>query len=159
MKTEVGSRESRNLEWWYIRSCAAILLLTGIIKIFSVTSPTAGMSHVDPVFGIRYQLLMAVLGLLELITVPILLYAMKMRRALEFVLFLGAAFSLYHLVWWITGSPGLCPCLGNLFKMSKWMQDQQNVLVASLICYFLFGAGFLRFRPIKSSTQVYAPLV
>ena len=120
-----------------------MLVLTGVFKLHSVAEHGPAMVQLDAIFQIRNGVLMATLGFLEIAVGVTILCSPRSPWSLATLIWLGSSFVLYHVIRWIVGAPGLCPCLGRLVRVSPWLDRQQGVIVWAIVLYMLSGALLL----------------
>ena len=129
---------------------ASILLLTGIIKLVSVFGSAGILKVQDPVFGVRFIVLMPLVGTLEIVIGVAVLLSRSSTVAAALILWLGSEFIAYR-YFSAKLSPGTyCPCLGSLGEYLGLSQASATHLTL-VICVTLIVLGLLA---ITSSVYV-----
>ena len=106
---------SKNL---FCFSAGAILVITGVAKIWNAFGHAKVLLVADPLMGLKFGHLMNVAGALELVIASVCFFSKSVQLAVCLVAWLTTSFLFYRLGLWLIGWHKLCPCLGNLTDAS-----------------------------------------
>lgn len=120
-------------------SAAAILAITGLVKLRGVSGPSRVFAAVDPVTGLSFGRLLLAVGLVELAIAGVCLFGRSREMALWLVAWLATSFLAYRLGLWWMGGGATCPCLGDTsaLHISPWLADN---IAKVLLAYLLIGS-------------------
>jgi hypothetical protein len=146
MTVNVAHRDvvHRNLTTWFVRSAAAVLALTALVKLVAATGEGRILAQPDPLLTIFSNRQMMVLAaLLEAFVVGLILWERDRLRQVALVAWIGTGFLMYRAGLWWVGYEGACSCLGNVTRtigLSPAMEDLGVKVLRS-------GCGGPRCRP------------
>ena len=121
---------------------ASILLMTGLIKIAAIFGSAGLLRMEDPVFGVRFGILMPLVGITEIAIGVTVLLCRHMAIAAGLVVWLGAEFIAYRFFASELRPGSYCPCLGSLGEFLGLNQAGATWL-ALVICVTLIVLGLL----------------
>jgi len=126
----------------FTRCAGVIFVLTGIAKLLALLSGATIFLANDPIFGIQFRILLAIVGILELIVGAMCL--LSRMQPLSIIAWLSTMFAFYRLGLYLTGWKGPCGCLGNfndIFHVSPILVD--NIMKTLLGILFVGSYFFL----------------
>ncbi|MEY4692338.1 MAG: hypothetical protein RIT19_2663 [Verrucomicrobiota bacterium] len=141
----VSEREpsSARQETWFLRSAAALLLLTALAKGFSAFGSNSILEKPDPVFWVlKNRELLILVAAVELAVAALLVSGMPLKIRRGGLLWLCANFLLYRAGLWVTGSPPACKCLGELAGRIGLSDAQASWVMLGILGYLLGGCLF-----------------
>jgi len=135
---------------WFLLSAAAILALTGVAKIWSSLGDAKVLWEIDPILGLRFGLLMRIVGVVELV-VAFACIRLPAAVANLLVAWLSASFLVYRLslLWVDWRRP--CPCLGALTDALHIPQEIADVFLKIVLAYLLIGSCGLLLKRAKQN--------
>jgi hypothetical protein len=154
MRIQITSNKST--EWYFLTVCI-ILVYTASLKLMSVAENNESMLLSDPLFHIGNRCVLVFVAILEVsIGVYALLGRETWKRALR-LLWLNANF--LHYRWGISivapGEP--CRCLGTVSIWLPWRPKNLDILLASIIIYFIVGTTLILLSAFLNA-QRYDPI-
>ncbi len=124
----------------FIFSAQSILVVTGAAKVFSATGDASILNIPDPVFGLKYAVLMFVVGLTEILA-SISLFVIKPLWIRYSVIFcFGFGFFLYNLSLSINRLDQWCPCLGTLTDRLRLNPTLIHRALGAVVLYLILGS-------------------
>lgn len=127
-----------------LSTAATILIITGLIKVFSSLG-SAGMLQVrDPVFGIQFGFLMPLVGVTEMAIGTAVLLCRNGMVASVLILWISIEFVAYRFFSAELRPGSYCPCLGSLGEYMGLSQAQATH-AALVICIILLILGLVAF--------------
>lgn len=141
---------------WTLRSCGAILILTGLAKIVSSQGSVPILAAADSIFALPYSTLMLSVGILEIL-VAVVCFSRRigLSKRVLVLCWITAAFFFYRTGLWWLGSKAPCMCLGSLAD-SLHISAHTTTILADISFGILFIgsalASFLCLRE-KATTQ------
>lgn len=130
----------------FLRVCAAILGVTGLLKLVSLFGHARILTTPDPLLGIQTRFVLLVLGLVEVFLAVVLYRQRNIRQALWLAVWAGFNFVMYRVFLTLSGGDVPCPCLGTVFG---WMKLNSAVVEGSLLtvsCFMFLGGCMLLWR-------------
>lgn len=128
---------------------AAILIVTGLLKLAGIWNDIPLWDTVDPVFLISRRWVYAGAGIFELFT-AVLILVTRDRVAVCIILFAPVlAFLLYRFGMHLVGSRDPCPCLGSIASWSEWLGEHASA-ISNILLYVLIICAVL--APLKFLT-------
>jgi hypothetical protein len=125
----------------FFASSALLLLLTGLAKLYSVFGRAKMLQVIDPLLMVRYQHLLLLVGLLEIILVGVLCSRYPTRVKLLGLFWLSANFMLYRITNWLFGIPmASCPCQGSLTDQLHLDRVVVNQILMGMVLYLFAGS-------------------
>lgn len=121
---------------------ATILILTGMVKVVSAFSSVDILKVQDPVFGVRFGVLMPLVGVVEVGIGLVVLFTRNLAVAGGLVMWLGAEFTAYRAFASQLRPGSYCPCLGSLGEFLGLNQSGATWL-ALVMCVTLVALGLL----------------
>jgi hypothetical protein len=127
----------------FLRSAAALLLLTALAKGFSALGSNTILEKPDPVFWfLRNRELLVLVGLVEMAMAGLLISRIPLKVRRGALLWLCANFVLYRAGLWMTGAPPACKCLGDVAGRLGLSDAQASWIMLGILGYLLGGAVF-----------------
>lgn len=114
-------------------------------KMWSAFGTSKVLAVADPIFGMRFQTLMLVVGLVEVVVASMCLLSRNMRTSLLLVAWLATSFLLYRLGSWWIGWEMPCGCLGNLADAIHISPETADNFIKAVLAYLLVGSYGLLF--------------
>lgn len=139
---------------WFLRSAGALLLVTGIAKLFSGFGTAKILSLSDPIIGMSFGKLLPAVGVLEvLVAIACFSNRLSPRIKLWLVAWMATNFLVYRIGLWNLGWHRPCGCMGSLsgaLHLSDYAADNilKNVLSLLLLGSYtlLFACGRSKFH-------------
>ena len=132
---------------WFSSIAGAILLTTGVAKLWSAVGDSKFLAVVDPIIGLTFGHLMLAVGLVEFVVALVCLFSKRQTLALGLVAWISTNFVVYRLgLWWI-GWKKPCSCLGNLTDALHISPQLADNIMKIVLAYLLIGSyGLLLYR-------------
>jgi hypothetical protein len=127
---------------FFLSTAAAILIITGLIKVLSLFGSAGMLAVRDPVFGISFGILMPLVGLTEIAVGTLVLFCRNGLVASGLILWISIEFVAYRFFSAELRPGSYCPCLGSLGEFLGLSQAQATH-AALLICIILLILGLL----------------
>jgi hypothetical protein len=125
----------------FVCSAAAILIVTGMAKIFSALPYSKVMMIEDPIFHLQFRVLLLEVGIVEVL-VALFCLTRRPSQSILLIAFLSYNFVLYRVgLWWIDF--GICPCMGTLTQSLGIPSRIADALMKSLAGYLFIGSTIL----------------
>jgi hypothetical protein len=138
--TELRERTCGSFPKWFALSVGAILAITGIAKIWSGLGDSKFLAVIDPIIGIKFRLLMLVVGVAEIVIALICFFSKRQTLALGLVAWMSTNFVVYRLgLWWMDWKKP-CSCLGNLTDALHISPQVADNIMKVLLAYMLIGS-------------------
>lgn len=147
----VGTNACSKLRW-FEWSAGTILGLVGMAKILSVLSDSKALLQVDPIIGVKFSVLLAIVGTVELVIAALCLVCRSQRLVIASVAWISTIFILYRFGLWLLDWRQPCQCLGTLTKglhISPLFADNFMKLV---LAYLFIGSCGLLIRQSQQCT-------
>lgn len=126
----------------YIKSVAAILIVTATLKIITLAEGGRKLGVADPlIFFFSNRVLIWFAMMIELIVAFNLLFLSDLRRRLLLILWLSCIFLVYHLGLLVTGYKFSCYCAGTPFSWEVVFPFNGKVIIQFLLAYMLTGSS------------------
>jgi hypothetical protein len=128
----------------FIVSVAALLMLTGLLKLVTVVQRSAYLDLADPLFeftgvlSVRSTLLLA--GMMEVVVAVFLLGQRQPFVRLAAIAWMSTLFVLYRVGLWAIGFHGPCRCLGGAADWLGIGPEYVNTLSLVTLAYFTAGS-------------------
>src|SRR4051812_28292912 len=100
-------------EWFFVKSSAILLAITGMAKLISVMGHTLALSSSEPITGFSYRTVFGVAGLVEVMLALYTLGSERPKNALVALAMISAIFVIYRVGLKCIGWDGPCSCLGS----------------------------------------------
>jgi len=123
----------------FIFSAGMILLLTGIAKIWSAFGDAKILADIDPLFGLRFRLLILGAGTLEFV-IAIGCFGKCKKLATIFIAWLATSLLAYRLSLWEIGWRRPCSCLGNFTDALHIPPQTADTVMKIILAYLLIGS-------------------
>jgi len=124
----------------FIMSAGAIMVITGIAKVWSGLGNSKFLAVIDPIFGIKFGTLMLLVGEVEIVIAAICFFGKRQTLALASVAWMSTNFVVYRLgLWWIDWHRP-CSCLGNLTDALHISPQVADNIMKVLLAYLLIGS-------------------
>lgn len=129
----------------FVLSAGGIFFITGFAKVISALGTARVLKVDDPIFGLSFQHLLLLAGILELI-IPIFCFNRNFYDlARPMIACLSLNILSYRIGLWLIGWHRPCSCLGNLTDAIHLSPQSSDALMKFILCYLLagsFGAYF-----------------
>jgi|APCry1669189101_1035198.scaffolds.fasta_scaffold90331_1 hypothetical protein len=126
-------------------SGGVLVAVTGIAKIWSAFGAASLLRSIDPVFGIRFRLLLLVVGVVEIVIAFACLSASGVRLPAILLAWVSTMFLVYRVGLWSVHWEHACPCLGQLTDALPMSARTVDALVKATLAYLLIGSYALLF--------------
>jgi len=129
---------------WFIWSAGAIFVITGVAKMLSASGHAKVLNTFDPIFGIKYRVLLPLTGIVELAIANLCLLVKSRKLISMLVALLATNLFIYRLgLWWMDWR-GPCSCFGNLTDALHISAATGGAVIQAVLGYLLVGSyGFL----------------
>lgn len=129
---------------WYVVVSGAVLLVTGILKVFGAFGPQTQLSGNDPVFGVSNQLMFLAVGIIEVVIAMVCFFNAHSKLAQGLVVWVSFNFLAYR--FFISSAGWQLPCgcsggitVGGLISLENMDQIMRSVALGM----FVVGAVLL----------------
>jgi len=129
---------------WFIYSAGAILMITGIAKIWSMFGHAKLLGINDPVFLIPFRFLLPIVGVFEL-AISFICFTTKPKLAAGCIAYLATGFLAYRFALWLIHW-GPCPCLGTLTDALNLPLYPVDIFLRIVLAYLLIGSYITLFH-------------
>ncbi|MCL4180008.1 MAG: hypothetical protein KJ072_19955 [Verrucomicrobia bacterium] len=139
---------------WFVRIAMGVLVITAILKLFSVASEARGLGISDPLFDFlttRQVLLLA--AMFELTVAAALFMNRNLLTRCGLLLWISAVFVAYRVGLAAVGFDGHCPCLGALnygLPISPAVMDR---LALGLLVFLVAGSLWCGWSALKDQRE------
>lgn len=99
---------------YFLLLVGAILIITGIAKLYSAGHSEAVYKEMEPLFGVSFRLLFLATGTIELSAGFFCVICRRLTPRVAIVGALGSAFAIYRTGLWLIQYKKPCSCLGEL---------------------------------------------
>lgn len=124
---------------WFNLSAGVILFITGAAKIVSASGRATILQWLDPIFGIQYNHLMYVAGILELFVACISFFCRSKVLGSVATTWLATCLLIYRVgLWWI-GWKRPCHCLGDFTDALHIPPQAADSAMKIILAYLLIG--------------------
>jgi methylamine utilization protein MauE len=120
------------------RLLAALLAITGLLKVAAGLQSIPLMAQIDPLLGMPHRYVALGVGAGELAAAAYLLTGRSLMIKLGSLVWLAASFSTYRLAAWAAHIPEPCGCLGSGYGWWPWLDAHQSGLAAGVFWLFCF---------------------
>lgn len=125
----------------FCRSAGAILVITGLSKIWAVVANHAkSFEYHDSISGFTFKDLMLASGVLELIVASICFYTKASRYAAVSIAWLSSCLLVYRLGLWCEGWLSPCSCMGSLTQALHISPQTADTAMRIILAYLLVGS-------------------
>ena len=152
-----GRNPAKSAARFATKAAAVLLLVTGALKLLSLTAASKILSMPDPVLGIPYQWTMLCGGLGEIAVAAILVTRVCEALRLLTLFWVGACFCGYHVALAALDPLSPCPCLGTLTTQFGLSPNGAKLIALALGAFFLctpigmWLASFIRSVGVRRS--------
>ena len=129
-------KTTKHFEKNYLHGVAGVLVLTAIAKLFSLSSSEGVWSVNEPIFGLAYRPLFAILAGLELVLAVCVLCRLPLQLKHSLIGLFAACGICYHAARAFAQIPEPCPCLGKLFEWSPWLERHGGMIALGILVFF-----------------------
>ena len=121
-----------------LRTAGVLLCMTGVVKLISAFGSARVLQTTDGVFGVRNDLLFAVVGVIEILLGVTI--ARKRDALCRSVCLWGisACFVIYRFGLWWLGDNAPCHCLGNVTDWLSLNRRTEDILTGEYLPIFWF---------------------
>ena len=139
--TALGRGESEHrLALYFVRSSGALLLITGLAKIFSFFGNTRVLEIRDPLIGLPLGTVILIVGLVELALAYLCLSSKRLGACAGMVAWLATNFIMYRLGLWFIGWHKPRACLGSLTDMLHISPGTADNIMKAVLTFLFVGA-------------------
>ena len=129
-----------NFARWFSPSAGALLVITGIAKLWSGFGDAKLLTVVDPIIGIKFGHLMLLVGAAEIVISLLCFFSKRQTLVLGLVAWMSTNFVVYRLgLWWMDWHRP-CSCLGNLTDALHISPQTADNIMKALLAYLLIGS-------------------
>lgn len=128
---------------YYIYSAAAILLLTGIAKIYSAIGTGEILLYPDPIFGLKFKDLFLFVGCIEIV---VSVFCMILNGIIEralLIIWLCFCFIIYRLGSFTMGYHKPCKCLGDIASRLNISDSSADLAMIIILFYLTVGSCYI----------------
>jgi len=125
---------------WFCFSAGAILIVTGIAKIWGAFGHARVLMVPNPLLGLNFGHLMMTVGLVEMFVAMVCFFSSSTQLAVGFVAWLATSFLLYRFGFAWMGYHQPCPCLGNLTDAIHIPPQTADTAMKIILAYLLIGS-------------------
>jgi hypothetical protein len=130
----------------FLIAAGIILAVTGLAKLFTLTGDTTLLRVRDPIFGVEFRSLMAMVGIIEIFIAGFCVFSKRGVMSTIMVAGISSGFLLYRVGIRSVDWQRPCGCLGNItdvFGIAPQVAEQISV---GLLAFLLVGSyGLLTF--------------
>ena len=143
----------------YFQGAAAILLLTGLAKLFSSLGTAEIFEVLDPVFILKFRYVLVGVGLVELAVATVLLCGLHWELKALLTLWIGGSFAIYRVGLVMLDFDAPCPCVGSVAKSLGVSEKVTRLGTASAMLYLLVGSTVLLAVHRVRKKQTVSPVI
>jgi hypothetical protein len=125
---------------WLVYTFAAILVVTGLAKVWTAFSHTKLLTVIDPVLGVQFGHLMLAVGGLEIAIAGVCVFRKLHTLSLALVAWLGTLFCVYRIGFVLMDWHRPCGCLGNLTDALRISPQTADTTMKIILAYLLVGS-------------------
>jgi len=117
-----------------------VLLITGLAKVISIFGGVNALKTFDPVFGLRFIILLPIVGVVEIIVASLCLFLSKLKTRLLIVAWLATLILIYRGAMVALHYKEPCGCLGSMtaaLHISPQIADQ---IMKITLAYLIIGS-------------------
>jgi hypothetical protein len=135
------SVEQKRIAFWFLRTAAVVLLVTGLAKVGSGLGNARILSVQDPIFGITFGKLLPAAGIAEvLLGLACFSNRFTPRLKLRLVAWLATNFLVSRIGLWCVGWHHPCSCMGSLAGALHLSDFAADRIMKWLLAYLLVGS-------------------
>lgn len=136
-----------------LASSGLILGLTGVAKLWSALGTSRALIIADPLLGISYEHLLAVVAVIEIVAATLCFFGRSREVAVASVAYLSTNFLIYRIgLWWI-GWKQPCGCMGSLTDALHIRPQTADHIALVLLIYMATASYALLFRQWRSEQK------
>lgn len=140
MKSQSWAMQRRCAKW-FANTAGALLLATGIAKVWSSFGQAKLLAVPDPILGLSFGKLMLLAGLAELVIGPLCLSRrVGPRLKIGLVAWMATNFLVYRVGLWCVGWHHPCRCMGSLAGVLHLSDQAADRVMKGLLAYLLVGS-------------------
>jgi hypothetical protein len=128
---------------------AALLLITAIAKLFSMSSNAAVLELSDPLFGYSNRMLLLLVAAAECAVAGCLIIRVPALYKYLCAAWIGGNFLLYRLALALIAPGRPCKCLGALTDKIRVSDKTAGIILTIISIYLLAGGLWLYLREMK----------
>jgi uncharacterized membrane protein len=135
------SLEQKRIAFWFLRTAAVVLLVTGLAKMGSGFGNARILSVEDPIVGVTFGKLLPAAGIAEvLVGMACLSNRVAPRFKLGLVACLATDFLLYRIGLWFVGWHHPCSCMGSLAGALHLSDVAADRIMKGVLAFLLVGS-------------------
>lgn len=135
-----AERMKRSLPKGFILSAGAILVVTGIAKVWSFFGSSKLLAVADPIVGVPFGTLLLAVGLAEMALAVVCFFSQRPLLAVMLVAWLSTNFFVYRLGLSWMGWHKPCNCLGSLTDALHISPQTADNIMKVVLAYLLIGS-------------------
>ena len=140
------SADNTTKSYTFKYSAGAILVVTGVAKIWSRFGSAKALALIDPITGFTFRQLMWAVATAEIVVTLACFFSRRQNLALGLVALLATDFLVYRVgLWWI-GWHRPCNCLGSLTDALHISPQAADNIMKVVLAYLLIGSYGLLIR-------------
>lgn len=124
----------------FLVAAGIILAVTGLAKLFTVTGDTTLLRVSDPIFGVEFRYLIAMVGLTELVIAGFCFFTRWDALSTVMVAWISSGFMLYRVGIRSADWQRPCGCLGNLTDVLRIPSQIAEWISIGLLAILLVGS-------------------
>jgi len=156
MKRQNWVMQSRCAKWFTV-TAGAVLLATGVAKVWSSFGQARLLAVPDPLLGLPFGKLMLLVALAEL-AIALLCFSRRVgpRLKIGLVAWMATNFLVYRVGLWCIGWHHPCGCMGSLAGVLHLSDMAADRIMKGILAYLLVGSYLLLVRQWRGgSTDLY----
>ena len=131
----------------FIISAGAILLVTGVAKLWSATGTAGLLAQNDPVFRIPFREILVLASVMELVVSGFCIFGRSNLLKISLIACLSTQIAIYRAGLWWVGWEKPCNCLGGLSDALHLSPTVADDIIKTTLLYLCVGSYlFLAFR-------------
>jgi hypothetical protein len=124
----------------FIMSAAAILLITGLAKVWDSLGDTNALKQPDPLFQVSWRSLLGMAGTFEIAISAYCLKAQSLSRRAGLIAWFSVLVLFYRLGLSLLGWRQPCHCLGSLTAALGMTPTTADLIMRCVLAYLLAGS-------------------
>lgn len=113
---------------------------TGLAKLLAASGSSHALDILDPLIGIPFRQLMALVGVVELLIAFLCLFTERRWLSVVAVCWMATSFLVYRVGLWLLGWHGPCGCMGSLTTVLHLSPHAADSIMKAVLAYLLIGS-------------------